>query len=104
MARKADRKKLHVASDGPKSRLELMRTVSQTVAGLIEFVQSAETGQAHLRGLDSTIDDLSQSLPEVNNAATSAANWPAQDVRSRAMPIERDSGVLGLASEVGSQP
>ena len=104
MARKADRKKLDVALDGPKSRLELMRTVSQTVAGLIEFVQSAETGQAHLRDLDSTIDDLSQSLPEVNNAATSTANWPAQDVRSRTMPIERDSGVLGLAWEVGSQP
>ena len=64
MVRKADRKKLVVALDGPNSRLELMRTVSQIVAGLIEFVQSAETGQAHLRDQDSTIDDLSQSLPE----------------------------------------
>jgi hypothetical protein len=102
MARKADRKKLEAALDDAKSRLELMRTVSETVAGVIEFVQSAEAGQAHPRDLSSTIDDLVQSLPEVNNPAASTANWPAQDVRSRTMPSERDSGVLGLASEVSA--
>lgn len=100
IARKADRKKLRAALDDAQSRLALMGTVSQTVAGLIEFVQSAETGQAHLRDLDSTIDDLAQSLPEVSNSAMSTANWPAQDARSTSISSERDSGALGLASEV----
>jgi hypothetical protein len=101
MARKGDRKKLQAALDDAKSRLELMHTVSQTVTGLIEFVQSAETGQAHLQDLGSTINDLAQSLPEVNPTA-STENWPAQDARSRILPSEGDSGVLGLASDVSA--
>jgi len=72
-ARKANRNILKAALDDAQSRLELMHAVSQTVDDLIKFVQSAGTGEAHTGSLDSSIDDLAQSVSDVNSPATPLA-------------------------------
>ena len=70
-ARKGDREKLKAALDDAQSRLDLLRAVSQAVNDLIQFVQTARTAQANSITLDSTIDDLAQSIPELSNPCNS---------------------------------
>ncbi len=101
-ARKANRNILKAALDDAQSRLELMHAVSQTVDDLIKFVQSAGTGEAHTGNLDSSIDDLAQSVSDVNSPATPLATLDAQDASARTTASGRDYGVLRLASEVSA--
>ena len=101
-ARNADRTKLKAALDDAKGRLELLQAVSQTVSELIEFAQSTETGQAQIGHLDLTIDDLAQSVPEMNGPAAPLAKSPLQDAGSRTTDGGRYMGLLGLASEVSA--
>ena len=102
-ARKADRKKLQAALDDAQSRLELMQAVSQAVNDLIQFVQTARTAQANAATLDLTIDDLAQSIPELSSPAPPLSKLPAQDADSRISNSWRETGLLGLASEVSAQ-
>jgi hypothetical protein len=101
-ARKADRKKLKAALDDAQSRLELLQAVSQAVNDLIEFVQTARTARANTITLDSTIDDLAQSIPELNNPATPLTNLPAEEANSRISNRWREIGLLELGSEVSA--
>jgi hypothetical protein len=101
--RKADRKKLKAALDDAQSRLELLQAVSQAVDDLIQFVQTARTPQANTATLDLTIDDLAQSIPELSRPATPLSKLPAQDADSRTSNSWRETGLLGLASEVSAQ-
>src|SRR5882762_11762909 len=78
-SRKADRKKLKAALDDAQSRLELLKAVSQAVNDLIEFVQTARTAQGNAATLRLTIDDLAQSIPELNSPAIPLSKLPAQD-------------------------
>ncbi len=103
LARKADRKKLKAALDDAQSRLELLQAVSQAVNDLIQFVQTARTAQANTATLDLTIDDLAQSIPELSRPATPSSKLPAQDADSRTSNSRRETGLLGLASEVSAQ-
>jgi hypothetical protein len=99
-ARNADRTKLKAALDDAQRRLELLQAVSHTVSDLIEFVQSTETGQTQVGHLDLTIDDLAQSVPEINVPAAPLAKLPLQDAGSRTTDGGRYTGLLGLGSEV----
>ena len=101
-ARKADRKTLKAALDDAQSRLELLQAVSQAVNDLIQFVQTAGTAQTNTATLDLTIDDLAQSIPELSSPATSLSKLPAQDSDSRTSNSWRETGILGLASEVSA--
>jgi len=101
-ARNADRTKLKAALDDAQGRLELLQAESHTVSDLIEFVQSTETGQAQIGHLDLTIDDLAQSVPEMNGPAAPLAKSPLQDASSRTTDGGRYTGLLGLASEVSA--
>jgi hypothetical protein len=101
-ARVADRKKLTAALDDTQSRLELLQAVSQAVNDLIQFVQTARTAQADTATLDLTIDDLAQSIPEVNSPATPLSKLPAQGSDSRTSNSWRGTGLLGLGSEVSA--
>lgn len=101
-ARKADRKKLKAALDDAQSRLELMQAVSQGVNDLVQFVQTARTAKANTAILDLTIDDLAQSIPELSSPATPLSKLPGQDVDSRTSNSWRETGLLGLASEVSA--
>jgi hypothetical protein len=101
-ARVPDRKKLTAALDDTQSRLELLQAVSQAVNDLIQFVQTARTAQAYAATLDLTIDDLAQSIPEVNSPATPLSKLPAQGSDSRTSNSWRGTGLLGLGSEVSA--
>jgi hypothetical protein len=101
-ARKADRKKLQAALDDAQSRLELLQAVSQGVNDLIQFVQTARTAKANDATLDLTIDDLAQSIPELSSPATPLSKLPAQDSDSRTSNSWRETGLLGLGSEVSA--
>jgi hypothetical protein len=101
-ARKADRKKLQAALDDAQSRLELLQAVSQGVNDLIQFVQTAGKAQVNTATLDLTIDDLAQSIPELNSPATPFSKLPAQDADSRTRNSWRETGLLGLVAEVSA--
>jgi small-conductance mechanosensitive channel len=101
-AGKADRKKLKAALDDAQSRLELLQAVSQGVNDLIQFVQTARTAQANTATLDLTIDDLAQSIPELSSPPTPLSKLPAQDADSRTSNSWRETGLLGLGSEVSA--
>jgi hypothetical protein len=101
-ARKVDRKKLIAALDDAQSRLELLQAVSQAVNELIQFVQTARTAQANTATLDLTIDDLAQSIPELSSPATFLSKLSAQESDSRTSNSWRETGLLGLASEVSA--
>jgi len=101
--RKDDRKKLKAALDDAQSRLELLQAVSQGVNDLIEFVQTVKTAQANGATLDLTIDDLAQSIPDLSSPSTPSSKLPAQDADSKSSNSWRETGLLGLASEVSAQ-
>src|ERR1700758_4342667 len=101
-ARKADRKKLKAALDDAQSRFELMQAVSQGVNDLVQFVQTASTAQANSATLDLTIDDLAQSIPELSSPAPPLSKLPAQHADSRTSNSWRETGLLGLGSEVSA--
>jgi len=101
-ARKTDRKKLKAALDDAQSRLELMQAVSQAVNDLIQFVQTARTAKANTATLDLTIDDLAQSIPELSSPATPLAKLPAQEADYKTSNGWRETGLLGLSSEVSA--
>jgi len=101
-SRKADRKKLKAALDDAQSRLELLKAVSQAVNDLIEFVQTARTAQGNTATLRLTIDDLAQSIPELNSPAIPLSKLPAQDADSKTGISWRETGLLGLGSEVSA--
>src|SRR5580704_11587200 len=67
---------------------------------LVELVQSPGEGRAHSGHLDSTIDELAQSIPEVTGPSAPAATVSLQDANSRT--AGRDAGILGLVSEVSA--
>jgi hypothetical protein len=101
-ARKADRQKLNAALDDAQSRLELSQAVSQAVNDLIQFVQTARTAQADAATLDLTIDDLAESIPELSSPATPMSKFPVQDSDSKSSNSWRETGLLGLGSEVSA--
>ena len=101
-ARKTDRNKLKAALDDAQSRLELLQAVSQAVNDLIQFVQTVRTPQANTATLDLTIDDLAQSIPELSRPATPLSKLPAQDADSRTSNGWRETGLLGLGSQVSA--
>jgi len=102
LAREADRKKLRAALDDAQSRQELLQAVSQAVNDLIQFVQTTRTATANNTTLDLTIDDLAQSMPELRSPANPLSRLPAQEADSRGSNSWRETGILGLASEVSS--
>jgi hypothetical protein len=101
-ARATDRKKLKAALDNAQSRLELSQAVSQAVNDLIQFVQTTRTVQANTASLGLSIDDLAQSIPEIRSPATPLSKLPAQDADFRISNSWRETGLLGLGSEVST--
>jgi hypothetical protein len=96
-AKSADRRTLEAAEEDAQTRLQLLDAVAQGLNDLVAFVQGSGEGQAQSEHLDSTIDALAQSIPEVTSPSPSAA-VPLQEANSRT--ASRDAGVLGLVSDV----
>jgi hypothetical protein len=99
-AKGADRGKLNAAEEEAQTRLQLLDAVTQGLNDLVEFVQSPGEGQARSGHLDSTIDDLAQSIPELTGSSVSPAAVPLQEANSRT--AGRDFGILGLVSDVSA--
>jgi len=100
--RSGDREKMKAALDDAQSRLELVQAVSQGVNDLIQFVQTARSSQDNTATLDLTIDDLAQSIPELSSPAISLSKLPAQDANSKTINSWRETGLLGLGSDVSA--
>jgi hypothetical protein len=99
-AKGADRRALQAAEEDAQTRLQILNAVAQGLNDLVEFVQSPGEGQAHSGHLDSTIDELAQSIPEVTGPAIPPATVPLQEATSRT--AGRDAGILGLGSDVSA--
>jgi hypothetical protein len=99
-AKGADRGKLKAAEEDAQTRLQLLDAVAQGLNDLVVFVQSPGEGQAHSGHLDSTIDELAQSMPEMTGPAVSSVTVPLEEANSRT--AGRDAGILGLVSEVSA--
>ena len=96
----ADRRKLRAAEEDVQTRLQLLDAVAQGLNDLVEFVQSPDGGQSHRGHLDSTIDDLEQSIPEVTGPSVSSATVPLHAANSGT--AGREAGILGLVSDVSA--
>jgi len=99
-AKGADRGKLQAAEEDSQTRLQLLGAVTQGLNDLVEFVQSPGEGEAHSGHLDSTIDDLAHSIPEVTGEAVPSATARLQETNSRTASL--DAGILGLVSDVSA--
>src|ERR1700692_3844640 len=99
-AKGADRRNLKAAEEDAQTRLQLLDAVAQGLNDLVEFVHSPGGVQGHSGHLDSTIDDLPQSIPEVTGVSVSSATVPLQEANSRT--AGHDAGILGLVSDVSA--
>lgn len=99
-ANEADRSKLKAAEEDAQTRLHLLDAVAQALNDLVEFVQSPSEVQAQSGHLDSTIDDLSQSIPEMNGEPVPSATAHLQEANSRI--ASGNAGILTLVSDVSA--
>jgi hypothetical protein len=96
----ADSRKLKAAEEDAQTRLQLLNAVAQGLNDLVEFVQSPGEGQAQSGHLDSTIDDLAQTIPEMKGEAVPSATARLQEPNSRM--VNGDAGILKLVSDVSA--
>lgn len=97
----AERKKLNAAAADTQSRIDLLEAQSTSLQSLIEFDRTAGGGDLGNADLESIIDDLSQTLPELSNRPSSAT--PLSRNLTLPLPTKTpDSGILGLISDVST--
>jgi hypothetical protein len=96
----ADRGKLKAAEEDAQTRLHLLDAVAQGLNDLIEFVQNPSEAHAQIGHLDSTIDNLAQSIPEMNSESVPSTTARLQLTNSRI--ASSDAGVLALVSNVSA--
>jgi hypothetical protein len=99
-AKNSEHQELKAVLEDAEGRLQLLEAFAQTINDLIGFVESSRAGQAHVGALDSTIDRLAQSIPEMTGPAVLSAASPLPPANSR--PVSGDTGILGLASDVSA--
>jgi len=99
-AKNSERQELKAALEDAEGRLQLLEAFAQTINDLIGFVKSSRAGQAHAGTLDSTIDRLAQSIPEMNGPKVLSEASPLPSANSR--PVGGDTGILGLVSAVSA--
>jgi hypothetical protein len=96
----ADRGKLKAAEEDAQTRLHLLDAVAQGLNDLVEFVQSPSEALAQSGHLDSTINDLARSIPEMNSESVPSATARLQEANSRI--ANNDAGILALVSNVSA--
>jgi hypothetical protein len=99
-AKGADHRKLKAAEEDAQTRLQLLNAVAQGLNDLVEFVQSPGEGQEQSGHLDSTIDDLAQTIPEMTGEAVPSATARLQEPNTGM--VNGDAGILGLVSDVSA--
>jgi hypothetical protein len=99
-AKGADRGKLKAAEEDAQTRLHLLAAVAQGLNDLVEFVQNPSEAHAQSGHLDSTIDELAQSIPEMNGESVPSTPARLQEANSRI--ASSDAGILALRSNVSA--
>jgi hypothetical protein len=99
-AKNSEGQELKTAREDVEGRLRLLEAFAQTIDDLIGFIESSRAGQAHVGTLDSTIDRLAQSIPEMNGLAVLSTTSPVPAADSG--PVNGDTGILGLASDASA--
>ncbi|MCU1301823.1 MAG: MscS family mechanosensitive ion channel [Candidatus Sulfotelmatobacter sp.] len=99
-ASRADRGKLKAAEEDAQTRLHLLDAVTQGLNDLVEFVQNPTEARAQSGHLDSIIDDLAQSIPEMNGESVPSATARLQEANPRI--AGSDAGILVLVSNVSA--
>lgn len=100
-AKGVDRRKLQAAKEDAQTRLHLLSAVAQGLNNLVEFVQGPGEGKARSEHLDTTINDLAQSIPELRGEAIPPATARLQETNSGM--ANGDAGILGLVSDVSAK-
>jgi hypothetical protein len=96
----ADRRKSKAAEEEAQTRLHVLDAVAQGLNDLVGFVQGPGDGEGHSGHLESTINDLEQSTPEVTGRSVSPATAPREEANSKTSGP--DAGILGLVSHVSA--
>ena len=96
----ADRGKLKAAEEDAQTRLHLLDAVAQGLNDLVEFVQNPSEAQAQRAHLDSIIDHLAQSIPEMRGEGVPSETARLQEANSRT--ASSDAGILALVSDVSA--
>ena len=99
-AKGADRRKLKAAEEDAQTRLHLLDAVEQGLNDLVEFVQNPSEAHSQSGHLDSTIDELAQSIPEMNGESVPSTPARLQEANSRI--ASSDAGILALRSNVSA--
>ncbi len=97
-ARKAERPNLQAALDATQSRLDLLQAGLASLHDVVEFVRTS--GGRQTGDLESSIDELRQSLPEISNPGMAGSPMRSSEIAPLAKP--HSSGILGLSSEVSA--
>jgi hypothetical protein len=99
-ARGGERRKFKAAEEEAQTRLHLLDAVAAGLNDLVGFVQSPGNGEGHTGHLDSTIDDLEQSMPEVTGRSAPSATPSQEEANSKTS--RPDVGIIGLVSHVSA--
>jgi hypothetical protein len=96
-ARGAERRTLQASLDVTQRRLDLLQAELASLRELVDFVQFKAGRQTDLT---SSIEDLARTVPDVTNPMAVKPRTQNSELASFAKP--RDSGILGLGSEVST--
>jgi len=96
-ARGTERRTLQAALDVTQRRLDLLLAGLASLRELVDFVQVTAGRQTDLT---SSIEELARTVPEVTNPA--AVTSKAQNSEDGSLAKPRDSGILGLSSELSA--
>ena len=92
-----DRDRLNVALAESESRFNLVQAKCRTYGNLLDFVRTMHASEPQNESLDSVIDDLSRTVPELANAS---ATSPSQSAVRSAVPPQTGSSIPDLISDV----
>jgi len=96
-ARGAERRTLQATLDVTQRRLDLLHAGLASLRELVDFVQVSAGRQ---NDLTSSIEDLARTVPEL--MSTTAMRSPTKNSELASFAKPRDSGILGLSSEVST--
>lgn len=97
-ARGADRRKLQATLDAAHSRMNVLEAGSATLRQLVESVRSF--GVHGAGDLQSSIEDLARTVPEVTNPTATPSQSQPSELPSVVKPI--GPGILSLSSELST--
>ena len=93
-----DRARLNVALAESESRFNLIQAKCHTYGNLLDFVRTMHASEPQNESLDSVIDDLSRTVPELANAGVTAS--PSRSSVSSAESQQTGSSIPDLISDV----